>query len=322
MRKYNTFKEDNYSIRRPLYISDLCEFIYDCIDNYNGIYHFYNPYNKYTKYEICEKIAKYLDIQIDNIIPNNTKSEGIAPRPYDTQLYEDKIDVTKYKFTNLDDSLEKCFEKYKHPKINIENKNELFICLDMDGTIIETNMAHYNAYSKVFEKYNKTFLNIDEWNNIILNDNIDNYLKIIFDESMISTIKKQKCNYLNDEKICFTKNSEVFLKFLIENNFNFCIVTNTNEETVNVFKTKLPLLNEIIQWVYRDDYNLAKPNTECYKIAKQKYHKDEKYVIGFEDSMVGYSALKQQTDLIYIYNNTDIFKNNDCYLFDDYNELL
>ena len=34
--------------------------------------------------------------------------------------------------------------------------------------------------------------------------------------------------------------------------------------------------------------------------------------------MVGYKALKEHTDLIYIYNNETIFKNNDCYLFDDF----
>ena len=314
--------EDNYSIRRPLYISDLCEFIYDCLTNNNGIYHFYNPYNKFTKYEICEKIGKYLDIEIGNIIPNNNKSEGIAPRPYDTQLLEDKFDITNYSFTNFDDSLEKCFEKYKHPKINIENKKELFICLDMDGTIIETNIAHYNSYKKVFEKYGKDFLNMEEWTNIIQTSNIDNYLRTVFQEGEFYNIKLEKLEYLREESITFTKNSEIFLRYLIEKNFNFCIVTNTNEKTVELFKEKLPLLNEIQQWIYREDYILPKPDPESYEIAKQKYYKNEKYIIGFEDSIVGYNALKHHTDLIYIYDNETIFKNNDCYLFDDYNNLI
>ena len=315
-------KEDHYSIRRPLYIADLCKFIYDCLSsNYNGIYHFYNPYNKYTKYEICEKIGKYLDIQIENIIPNNSKSEGIAPRPYDTQLLDDKYDITKYSFIDFDESLEKCFEKYKHPKINVENKNELFICLDMDGTIIETNIAHYNAYKKVFEKYNKDFLNMEEWNTIIQIGNIDNYLRIVFNEEEIYNIKQEKLEFLREEAITFTKNSEIFLKFLIENDFNFCIVTNTNKKTVELFKEKLPLLKEISQWIYREDYTLPKPDSECYEVAKQKYYKNEKYMIGFEDSTVGYNALKHHTNLIYIYGNETIFKNEDCYLFDDYKTL-
>ena len=310
--------EDNYSIRRPLYISDLCIFIYDCVSNNNGLYHFYNPYNKFTKYQICEKIGKFLDIKIENIMPNNKKSEGIAPRPYDTQLKDEKIDIINYSFIDFDESLEKCFEKYKHPKITIENKNDLFVCLDMDGTIIETNIAHYNAYKKVFEKYGKDFLNMEEWNNIIQTSNIDNYLRTTFNKEYFYNIKQEKLEYLTEESITFTKNSEIFLKYLIENNFNFCIVTNTNKDTVELFKEKLPLLNEIKQWIYREDYILPKPHPESYEVAKQKYYKNEKYIIGFEDSMVGYDALKHVTDLIYIYGNESIFKKNDCYLFDDY----
>lgn len=322
-RRDKTFKEDNYSIRRPLYISDLCKFIYDCsIKNYIGIYHFYNPYNKYTKYEICQQISNVLDIKIDNIIPNNTKCEGIAPRPYDTQLHDDKINILDYSFNNFNDTIIDCFNKYKHPKIKIHNKDDLFIVLDMDGTIIDTNTAHYNAYYRIFEKYNKTFLNKDEWDNIIMNDNIDNYLKNIFDEDFFKSVKREKRQFLKDETISFTKNSEIFLSYLIQNNFNFCIVTNAFEETVNIFKEKIPLLNEIKQWIFRNDYHLPKPNNECYNMAKQKYFKNERYILGIEDSMIGYNALKPMSDIIYIYNNDQIFKTNDCYLFDDFMQIL
>jgi HAD superfamily hydrolase (TIGR01549 family) len=323
LRTNKLFKEDNHSIRRPLYIEDLCKFIYDCLDEkYNGIYHFYNPYNRYTKYEICQKIGNFLDINIDKIIQNNTKSEGLAPRPYDTQLQDDKINIIDYSFTNFDETIEKCFNKFKHPKINFQNKDDIFILLDMDGTIIDSNMAHYNAYKRVFEKYNKSFIPISEWNYIISNDNIDNYLRNNFNNEEFYTIKKEKQQFLTEETITFTKNSEIFLDFLIKHNFNFCIVTNANKETVEILKKKLPLLNEIKQWIYRDDYNIPKPNNECYKLAKQKYHKNEQFIIGIEDSMVGYKALKPCTDLIYIYNNESIFKKEDCYLLDDFSIFL
>lgn len=323
LRKKQT-KEDNYSIRRPLYIKDLCKFIYDCICNqYNGIYHFYNPVNKYTKYEICQKIGNYLNISIEHILPNNNKSEGIAPRPYDTQLIDNKYSINDYFFTEFDESIHICFEKMKHLPININNKNNLFLCFDLDGTILETNDAHYNAYKKTFEKHEMLFLNKNEWTNIIQNDNINNYLKSIFqnDENR-KIIKKDKIQYLKEETIQFTKGSEIFLNFLIENNFNFCIVTNTNKETVELFKEKLPLLKQITQWIYRDDYNLPKPNGQCYELAKQKYYKNEKYIIGFEDSYVGYHSLKHHTDIIYIYNNETIFQKNDCYLINDFSQIL
>jgi dTDP-4-dehydrorhamnose reductase len=323
LRKGKLIQEDNYSIRRPLYITDLCVFIYNCYEKHRtGIYHFYNPYNKYTKYEICKLVGSYLNINTSHILPNNTKSEGIAPRPYDTQLHDDKINILDYSFNNFNDTIIDCFNKYKHPKIKIHNKDDLFIVLDMDGTIIDTNTAHYNAYYRIFEKYNKTFLNKDEWDNIIMNDNIDNYLKNIFDEDFFKSVKREKRQFLKDETISFTKNSEIFLSYLIQNNFNFCIVTNAFEETVNIFKEKIPLLNEIKQWIFRNDYHLPKPNNECYNMAKQKYFKNERYILGIEDSMIGYNALKPMSDIIYIYNNDQIFKTNDCYLFDDFMQIL
>ena len=316
-------KEDNYSIRRPLYIKDLCHFIYDCACNhYNGIYHFYNPTHKYTKYEICQKIGNILDISTEHIIPNSEKSVGIAPRPYDTQLIDEKINILNYNFTDFDESIEKCFEKYKHPKINIENKDMLFILLDLDGTIIDSDNAHYNAYKKTFEKYNIDFLDRNAWKNMITNSNIDIYLRSIFHEETFKIVKREKQEYLKDEKIQFTKNSDKFIRFLIENDFNFCVVTNTGRETVRIFKEKLPLLDKINQWVYREDCILPKPDGECYELAKRKYYKNEPFIIGFEDSMVGYNALKHHTDLIYMYDNEEIFKNNDCFLIDDYNKIF
>jgi HAD superfamily hydrolase (TIGR01509 family) len=183
-------------------------------------------------------------------------------------------------------------------------------------------MAHYNSYKKVFENYNKQFLNMDEWNNIIMNDNIDNYIRTIFDAEQFNIIKREKLQFLRDEPIVFTKNSEYFLKFLIQNQFNFCIVTNTNKETVDIFKHKLPLLTEINNWVYRHEYNLSKPDPECYALAKHKYYNKEPYMVVFEDSMVGYNAAKAHTDLVYIFNNKHLFNNYDCYLFDDFLQVL
>jgi len=325
LRKYNTLKEDNYSIRRPLYISDLCYFINDCIQNkYNGVFHFYNPYNKFTKYEICKIIGNVLEVETNNIIPNNTCSEGIAPRPYDTQLLDTKFNIYDYNFHDFNETMNNYFSKFKYPSIHVENKDKLFILLDLDGTIINSNLAHYNAYKKTFEKYNRNFLNYDEWNNYIMNSNIDEYMNDLFhkDANIINKIKQDKIELLINEQIIYTKNSDIFLQYLIENDFNFCIVTNTTKNTINIFMEKLPLLKKIKQWVYRENYDLPKPNKECYELAKNKFLKNEKFIIGIEDSLVGFNSLKQVTDNILIYNNDIIFKSNDCYLFDDFKDLF
>ena len=320
----NTKKEDDYCIRRPLYIVDLCEFIYDCILNkHKGVYHFYNPHHKYTKFEMCQKIGTCLNISTESIIPIKDKGLEIAPRPFDTQLQDDKINMSNYNFTDFDASIEYCFSKFKHSKITVQNKDDFLIVLDMDGTIIDSNLAHYNCYKKVFEKYNKSFLDMNQWNDVILNGNVDNYLQKEFgDGELFYQIKQEKRDMLKDELILFTKNSDIFIHFLIENDFNFCVVTNSNKATVEIFKEKLPLLKNIKQWIYREDYEKPKPHTECYEMAKQKYYKNEKYIIGFEDSMVGYNSLKHHTDLIYVYKNEALFKQNDCYLFDDYTNVF
>ncbi len=127
---------------------------------------------------------------------------------------------------------------------------------------------------------------------------------------------------LNNQNIEYTTNSDKFLEYIIENNINFCIVTNTNRQTVEIFKQKCSILNKIENWVCKEDFEYNKPSSECYKLAIKKFYKNEKHIIGIEDSKVGYDALKGVTDNIYIYNNDDLFKNNDGYLFDDYDNII
>ena len=320
----NMTKEDHYCIRRPLYIKDLCIFILHTIDNdFKGIYHFYNPYNKYTKYEMCKKIANYLNINYDHIEPNTINAEGLASRPYDTMLNDNKYDISNFTFTDFDESLEKCFEKYKHPRITKNNANDFFILLDLDGTIINSNFAHYSSYKNVFEKKQIEFLTYDDWNDIILNKNFDDYLRGIFNFDEIKMVKEEKLLEFSNQEIYFTKNSDKFIMFLIENNINCCVVTNTTKKTTDIIKKKLPLLANITNWVVREDYITPKPSSECYELAFNKYYRNEKYIIGFEDTNVGYRALLNVTNRIYLYSETvhNLFSNNNSYIFNDYKQI-
>lgn len=316
-------KEDNYSIRRPLYIRDLCEFIFENIYNNNiGIYHFYNPYNHFTKYKITKIISDYLNITSDHIIPDNNKFTGLTSRPYDTQLMDENINIEKYNFTGFSESIIDCFYKFKDFKIN----KDTFLLIDFDNTILETNKLHYNSYKIAFENNGIDFpLSYDEWNCIILKENINDYLKTNF-SGIYNEIKKEKFKVLetlvHKEDVFFTKNSDKFIDILIKHNINFCVVTNTNKKTIDLFMGKIPFLKKINNWVIRDEYKLPKPNPECFQLAIKKYHKGEKNIIGIEDSYVGFDSLKNITDKIYIYNNEKIFKNEDCFYFDDFNQIL
>jgi len=316
--------EDHYSIRRPLYIKDLCIFIlYVIKNNFNGLYHFYNPYNKFTKYDICIKISEYLNLQYNNIVPNIKSSSGVASRPYDTMLADNKYNVYNLQFTDFDKSIEECFKKYKHPKMNKTNKNDFFILLDLDGTLINSNLAHYNSYKIVFENINKDFISFEEWNDFINNKHFDEYLREKYTNAEIKSIKEEKLNIFKQQDIGFIKNSDKFLEFLIDNNINCCIVTNTTHKTVNIIKEKLPIFKKITNWIVREDYTNPKPDGESYILAKQKYYKNEKYIIGIEDTNVGYNSLKTVTDIIYLFTLELLheFNKNDCYIFNDYNNL-
>ena len=301
------YKEDNFSVRRPLYIEDLCPFIYDCtIEGSRGIQHFGNPHDKVSKYIMSEMIAKYLQKSL-NVVPVNTPPNDGADRPIDTQL------VTKtdgYNFTNIRIGLERCFSKLWHPKIK-ENPCELFFLIDLDGTLVDTEPLHHDAYHKV--------LGYDvDVKTIIETRGIDSYLKEKYDTTDFNRIKKEKLEWMlkmNDVK--FMKNADTFINTINELGINHCVVTNTNKVVVDHFREKLPLLNKLKNWITREDYDLPKPNSECFELAIKRYKGEEKYIIGFENSEVGYNSLRQVTDCIYLFNEN--MKSEDCYIINDFN---
>jgi dTDP-4-dehydrorhamnose reductase len=315
-------KEDNYCIRRPLHVHDLSLFIINAIQNdYKGIYHFYNPYNSFTKYQICSKIANILNVSCEKVIPNNSgNGEGVARRPYDTMLQDNKYNIYEYSFTDFDASLERYFQKYRHTKID----TDCFVLIDLDGTIVNSSYAHYNSYKMVFDELCMAFMDFSDWKNIISTGNINDYLCSIFKSTdEIIKIKNKKRQYMCEQSFSFTKNSESFLKYLLDNNIQFAVVTNTDLETVSIIKNKLPLLKQIQKWVTKNDYTNAKPASDSYKLAIAKYYSGEKYIIGIEDTQVGLSALIPLTNHIYMYSESgNEFSQQDCYIFNDFDKLI
>ena len=316
-------KEDHYCIRRPLYMPDLCRFIYDCCvdsSSYSGIYHFNNPYHKFTKYEMSGIISDILGVPHRIVANTGFIGSSISPRPYDTQLADLRLSIDKYSFTDFGRSLNKCFGRFRLP--SIKDEKSIFFMFDLDGTLIDSSMAHYRAYSSVFSKRNIDFVDFDRWCQIVNNNGVDDYLRGIFGDELIVDIKSEKFEALKDDSISFIGNSDVFLKWLIDRGDNFCIVTNTGRKTVELFQEKLPLLKNVSQIICRDDYSVSKPDPECYRLAKDLYYRSEDYIIGFEDSLAGYHAVSLVTPLVFIYNSVDIFKKENCYLINDYKDLF
>jgi D-arabinose 5-phosphate isomerase GutQ/beta-phosphoglucomutase-like phosphatase (HAD superfamily) len=203
---------------------------------------------------------------------------------------------------------------------------DLFI-FDFDGTIMDTEKYHYNAWynaikeyvdieedidftMSTYEKYFHTLdhNNIKKYLEIQFNMNIDDYEYIYerkqhFYENNINTIPIQLMHGAND-----------FLNFLIENNKKIVIVSNTSLKFLEIFKNKYPILNNIHKVYTKELFVNKKPNPECYlKIAHE--YKDYKK-IGFEDSLVGMHSLYQVTSItpVLIYNEN--YYHNDKIMHD------
>ena len=211
------------------------------------------------------------------------------------------------------------------------------ILLDFDGTIMETAKFNCECYNLVLNKYNKEISYQD-----FLQTINDSHLDIFFKEKSglkeeeIIEIRKKKYELMythinNTDSIKFIPGMEEFIDFIDKNNVSHCVVTNTALKPINLYRKHFPILNKLKNWITREDYNIPKPNSECYKLAIERYGKETdniyKKTIGFEDSWVGYNALKGTVDELYIINgveqvNYQIFLKEKVNLISNYSLLI
>ena len=311
-------KEDNYYIRRPVFIPDLCNFIIDlCINKKRGLFHFYNPLNKLTKYNILQLIASYLNKSMLHVASIDGVPKEQAGRPYDTQLLDTSYTIDTYTHTSIKDGIQKCFSKLYHPSISLDvaPSDSLFFYIDLDGTLIDTDMLHFNAYKKALAMRNHT-LNINEYQTLT---SIDTYIVDHFDTIEYNKIKSDKNKFLHETEVINTiKGANELLLYINKYTINHAVVTNTSKTNVEFFKRRVPILNLVKNWITREDYTTPKPDPECYRLAKSLYYTNEKYSIGIENSVSGYKSISHITNCVYIitelnsYTHTQL-KPYDCY---------
>lgn len=316
MDRTRKYTEDDYYIRRPVFIDDMSAFLLSCLQKASkGIYHFYNTSDKTTKYKMALTIANYLETDASHISPQGITT-NTAGRPYDTQLLDLQYDRSLFPDTRLAHGITKCFERFKHPAFVCKEppSSSIFFMIDLDGTLVDTEYLHYKAYKDAFGRYGYDFC---DWTDYQELESLEEYCKEQLGERY-GDVKRSKQDIFQTYEIDFMPGAEAFLNWLLKHNQNFVVVTNTNKETVEFYKRTLPLLQHITQWVTREDVSLPKPNPEPYILAKQHYWKGESYCIGFENTRSGYTSLADVTSIIYIICNYDSYTHRALYHKDVY----
>ena len=378
-RTHNMKREDDYYIRRPVYIPDLCIFIRVIatlvietgggggmgVPKFSGIYHFYNPDNKFTKYQMTTKIADYLEMSHTHIIPfrpscastdsGDAASVYTARRPYDTELRDVRYNIHNFFTHNFEETIPYAFARFKHQKLCISGprytpsspssgRPTYFLMFDLDGTLVNTSYAHYRSYLEVFRNRNLPFMTFSEWNEYINYKNIHTYLETVASElarydhiqteRILSDMRNEKLAAFRNYAITYitpTKNALDMLRFIEANpdTVSAVIVTNSSSATTDIIREVVPELNKITKWCVRETYTEPKPNPESYTKAKEMYYNNEKYVIGFENTSIGYESLRHSAPIVYLYvDEQDEFTKRDkwyykkdAFIFDDFRSV-
>jgi beta-phosphoglucomutase len=174
----------------------------------------------------------------------------------------------------------------------------MFFLIDLDGTLLDTDYLHYQAWAKVLK------LSPEYIEKVVTTHGI-NYILEDFPDPIY--LRRQKINeMLKFEEIELMKNADTFINFIIDNNIDHAVVTNTDRKVVEHFKQKVPILNKLKKWIVREDYEKSKPDPECYRLALGD--RDD-IVFGFENSKEGLEALSKVTgNIFHIHPETDYLK--------------
>jgi len=210
---------------------------------------------------------------------------------------------------------------------------DLFV-FDFDGTLIDTEKYHCDAWSNAIADYkNKTpfsytfvELKMSEYQkyfHTLNSDDIKLTLKLMYEIEDYDEIYKIKQKYYEkfivEKKFNFINGAEQFLNFLIKNNKKFIIVSNTSQKNLEEFKKKFPILNNVHK-IYTKEYFLnRKPNPECYLKIVHEYKNSK--IIGFEDSLVGLHALYQVNEITPVLIDDKTYFHRD-YMIDTYKNLI
>lgn len=173
------------------------------------------------------------------------------------------------------------------------------VILDMDGTIIDSEEIHYNAYQEAFQSfglkkkipYNEHII-LAHSNDIMLKDYMSNLIPFVTWQEIYNMKTEILINKLERKNIKLMPHIENFLDRCFELNKKIVVVTNSPVEIVNILKNKIPLLKKIKYWITQNDVFYKKPHPQPYLKAIYKYDLGIVNTIGFEDSLKGYISMR------------------------------
>lgn len=164
---------------------------------------------------------------------------------------------------------------------------------DLDGTLIDTEAANYQAYKQAIinvcgikitkSQYGKT-------HGMVYSDFLPQLVPTIT-KYEIEEVSKQK-KELYREQMHLTKPNIFLIEFLKRMADDYTTILVTTAKTVNA-KTVLKKhnINDLFDFmVFGDDVKNMKPDPEAYKLALKLSNLEKDEVIAFEDSTVGINA--------------------------------
>jgi len=173
---------------------------------------------------------------------------------------------------------------------------ELFV-FDLDGTVINTEYLHYNAYLETFKSYDNLFefsfneyCRLAHYSDLSMKNYINEKYPFINYEKFYKQKKERFLNELeNSLEYCY--GFEDFFRMIKKLGKKTAIVTHSDSDIIKSIQTKLALINEFDIIITKDDYHFKKPHPEPYLMALSHFKECTK-IIGFEDSYKGYLSLK------------------------------
>lgn len=178
---------------------------------------------------------------------------------------------------------------------------DLFL-FDFDGLLVDTESLHYRAYIEVLAgrgfMLDWSFIQFCALAHLSATALREAFYAKWPDldpdwEGIYADKKRSYLRLVQQGEVKLMGGVENLLLCLNEKKIRRCVVTHSPQEQIDLICSGLPLLNTIPHWVTRHQYKEPKPHPECYRRAIELYGREGDRIIGFEDSIRGWQALKQ-----------------------------